>query len=230
MGMIVLAGGDEFRRAYDGPDRALLGLLPPNAGHIVILPTAASRQGPEQAIANGVRHFKSLAPQAPVEGALVIDEASANDSALAMRIASAGMVYLTGGDPGYLVQVLRGSEALAAIAAVVARGGVVAGSSAGAMALGEQMRWAGGWQPALDQVHGVVALPHHGNRPLPLDRVRAGLPESFVALGLPTGVNCVGLRAAGDGDQFSWRVFGKHPVTIYRSNGVTQARDGETFF
>src|SRR6185437_3512074 len=109
----ALAGGDEFRQDYDAPDRSLLGAMPPGPGRILIVPTAAGQQGPEQAMANGVRHFHRLAPQATVEGVPVIDAASANDRNLAARVASASMIYLTGGDPGYLVRALRGSEMLA---------------------------------------------------------------------------------------------------------------------
>lgn len=222
MGTYALAGGDEFRAAYRAPDRALVGLLPPGAGAAVIIPTAAAHQGPEAAITNGVRHFTALAPHLAVEGALVVDAASANSSQLAARIASAGLVYLTGGDPGLLVRILRGSEVLAAIAAVAARGGIVAGSSAGAMALGEQMRWGQGWLAALALVPGVVALPHHPDEPRPLAEVRAGLDGRLTVLGIPTGTLCVEHDAV-------WRVLGARPVTIYRAGGVERVGADQTF-
>lgn len=222
MGIFALAGGDEFRAAYDAPDRALLAMLPAGAGALVILPTAAARQGPELAIANGARHFSHLAPRQAVEGALVVDAASASNNAIAARIASASMVYLTGGDPGLLVRLLRGTEVLAAVAAVAARGGIVAGSSAGAMALGEQMRWNGGWQPALGLVPGVVVAPHHEDRPGPLAATRAGLDDALTILGIPTGVICV---QAGAG----WRVLGRRPVTLYRAAGLEQVAGEGSF-
>jgi cyanophycinase-like exopeptidase len=230
IGTFALAGGDEFRQAYEEPDRALLAMLPASVGRIVIVPTAAAQQGPQMAIANGVRHFQRLAPRATVEGVMVIDAASANDPALAARVASASMIYLTGGDPGYLVRALRGSETLAAIAAVAARGGVVAGSSAGAMALGEVMRWGGGWEPGLHFVPGIVVLPHHPDRPQSLDGARAGLAERIVVLGIPTGVMCVSrAQHPVTGDPDAWEVLGRHPVTLYRADGISQAAPGETF-
>ena len=230
VGIFALAGGDEFGARYAEPDRVLLAMLPAEQQRIVIVPTAAGQQGPEVAIENGVRHFRQLAPRATVEGALVVDAASANDRECAARIAAAGMVYLTGGDPGYLVHALRGSEALAAIAAVAARGGIVAGSSAGAMALGEMMRWGGGWEPGLGLVRRVMVLPHHPVLPSSLTSIRAGLAEHIVALGIPIGVTCICQPALPHSDEGAiWRVVGARAVIIYRANKVTQVQPDETF-
>ena len=69
-GIFALAGGDEFRPAYQKPDQALLAMLPADLGPIVIVPTAAAREGPEQAIGNGSHHFFNLAPDIPITGAI----------------------------------------------------------------------------------------------------------------------------------------------------------------
>lgn len=229
-GVFALAGGDEFRRAYDKSDSQLLERLPKGHGPIVIIPTAAGHQGPEMAIANGVRHFQGLAPRAAVEGAPVVDNASANNPALAARIASSSLIYLTGGDPGHLVRSLRGSEVLAAIAGVAARGGVVAGSSAGAMALCEVMRWGGGWEPGLGLVPGLVVLPHHSAQPATLATTRAGMPHHHVALGLPAGVLCVSQSTPTDApDATTWLVLGSHPVTLYYADHITQVQPNTSF-
>src|SRR6185436_14044427 len=76
--------------------------------------------------------------------------------------------YLTGGDPGLVVDVLRDSPVWRAIAAAWRRGAALAGSSAGAMALGEwtliRKAYPGHAQrrskPALDLVAGVAVVPH----------------------------------------------------------------------
>ena len=229
-GIFALAGGDEFSTTYEAPDRALLASLPLERQHIVIVPTAAGRQGPEIASANGVRHFRKLAPHATVEGALVVDAASANNRSFAGQIAAAGMVYLTGGDPGYLVHALRGSEVLAAIAAVAARGGIVAGSSAGAMALGVMMRWGGGWEPGLGLVRRVMVLPHHPERPATLAATRAGLAEHIVAVGIPVGVTCISQSQTHHSDEgIVWRVVGQRSVILYRAQEIVQVHPDETF-
>ena len=230
-GIFALAGGDEFRPAYHAPDRALLALVPPGLGPIVIVPTAAAHEGPERAIGNGSHHFFNLTPDIPITGALVVDTAKANDKRLVQRIAEAGLVYLTGGNPWYLVETLRGSAALEALQNVLQRGGIVAGSSAGAMALCQWMRKrGGGWQEGLGLIPGLAVLPHHEDQPEALERTRAGLPAEAVALGIPTGVTCVS-QPGDDGSNAhsQWRVLGARPVTIYRATEVQQAREEETF-
>jgi cyanophycinase len=129
-------------------DRQLLGLLETRP-RVVCLPTAAGREGDEKIddwMHRGVEHFRSLGADA--EPVRVWDRASANDPALAERIASADVVYLSGGKPSYLHATLDASLAWQAIAGVVQRGGLLAGCSAGAMVQGE--RFAG------------VPRPHHG--------------------------------------------------------------------
>jgi cyanophycinase len=230
MGTFALAGGDEFHASYDEADRALIAAMPADQQRIVIIPTAAGMQGPDRAIANGIRHFQRLAPRMTVEGVLVIDAATAARADLAARIAAAGMVYLVGGDPAHLVRSLRGSEALAAIAGIAARGGVVAGSSAGAMALGETMRWGNNHAAGLGMIPNLIVLPHHANRPQPLSRVRMGLPSTMVALGIPVATVCM-TQATNQADDVpnEWQVLGAHPVTIYHADTVEQVGPGETF-
>ncbi len=228
-GIFVLAGGDEFRKGYEEPDQKLLFLFPVGLGPIVIVPTAAAHEGPERAVINGLRHFRALTPTIPVEGALVVDANTANEPGLVGQIRAAGMVYLTGGDPWYLVQSLRGSATVEALKHVMERGGIVAGSSAGAMALCQWVRGRGsGWQEGLGLVPGVAVIPHH-DAPGALQALRGTLPAEGVILGIPTGVNCVGQQSKDAALPAQWRVFGARPVTIYRAAGVTQVREGQSF-
>src|SRR5438105_15646405 len=79
-----------------------------------------------------------------------------------------GLFYLTGGDPGLVVDVLRESPVWRAIVAAWRRGAALAGSSAGAMALGEwtlvRRAYPGHagrrYKPALDLVPRVAIAPH----------------------------------------------------------------------
>ncbi len=230
-GMFALAGGDEFRKAYAGPDQKLLALLPAGAGPIVIVPTAAAHEGPERAIINGLRHFRALTPSIPVEGALVVDANTANEPGLVGQIRAAGMVYFTGGDPWHLVQSLRDSAAVEALKQVLERGGMVAGSSAGAMALCAWMRGrSGGWQEGLGLVPGLAVIPHHSDTPGNLQAMRGTLPAEVVVLGIPAGVNCVSQQSTTPlAPAAQWRVFGARPVTIYRASGFVQVREGQGF-
>jgi cyanophycinase len=79
-----------------------------------------------------------------------------------------GLFYLTGGDPGFVVDVLRDSPVWWTIAAAWRRGAALAGSSAGAMALGTwtliRKAYPGQTErrckPALDLVPRVAVAPH----------------------------------------------------------------------
>ena len=93
------------------------------------------------------------------------DATSATNVELAER---GGLFYLTGGDPGLVVDVLRDSPVWRAIAAAWRRGAALAGSSAGAMALGEwtliRKAYPGHaerrYKPALDLVPRLAVAPH----------------------------------------------------------------------
>lgn len=60
----------------------------------------------------------------------------ADDDAWVDAVAGAGLIYLSGGNPGYLATTLRGTRLWAAIEAEWKSGASLAGCSAGAMALG----------------------------------------------------------------------------------------------
>src|SRR5271166_3242029 len=164
-GRIGLAGGNEFRSNCVTMDKMLLVQLkrsmdrPPR---VVIIPTAAIKGNPKMAADNGVRHFTALG--AAASAALVVTRADADSTRYADQIKEADMVYLAGGDPPYLRDTLRGSSVWAAIRAVYERGGIVAGSSAGAMVLAAKMRaygMSGDWIEALNVVPNIVVFPHH---------------------------------------------------------------------
>src|SRR5258708_24712674 len=72
-----------------------------------------------------------------VEELPVYTRSDAASADLAERATGAGLIYLTGGDPGLLAQTLRGTRVWAAMVAAWRAGAGLAGSSAGAMALCE---------------------------------------------------------------------------------------------
>src|SRR5207248_8643264 len=93
------------------------------------------------------------------------DASSATNVKLAEQ---GGLFYLTGGDPGLVVDVLRDSPVWRAIMEAWRRGAALAGSSARAMAFGEwtliRMAYPGHaerrYKPALDVVPQVAVAPH----------------------------------------------------------------------
>lgn len=79
-------------------------------------------------------------PTVRVRHARVIDPASAGVATIAGWLAGADLVYLPGGDPDAVVEILAGTLAWRSVQAARSRGAAVAGASAGAMALGERMQ------------------------------------------------------------------------------------------
>ena len=157
-GPIALVGGDEFRDGCEPMDREILDATGASRPRVLIVPTAAARQNPSKAAANGVVYFEGLGAEA--DSLMVLDSEDAGDDGLVSRIGWADVIYLTGGDPAHLLKVLRGSRMLEAVKESVSGGAVLAGSSAGAMVLGGWMRY-GGVRPALGLLEGLAVLPHH---------------------------------------------------------------------
>ena len=87
--MLALVGSGEYLPAMELVDQELIRRLP-ESPRVVCLPTAAGTEGHERInywSRLGVDHFTQLGAQ--VDSLPVIDRASANDSALAQRIAEA---------------------------------------------------------------------------------------------------------------------------------------------
>src|SRR5260221_8659134 len=185
MGTIALVGGNEFRSECTPMDLWLLHHIPEQPARVVILPTAAAQDDPVLAAESGMRHFSSM--EAEVSTAMVVDESSANDRAMAALINDADLIYLSGGSPWVLCDILRESAALVAIIRLLDRGGVVVGSSAGAMALGEKMRQvlSAAWQEGLGLVPRVAVLPHYNRtRNANYEPLRHALEPEITMLGI----------------------------------------------
>ena len=159
---ILLVGGDEFRPAAVGMDRHVLHATGKTAPRVAIIPTAAARENPQLAAANGIRHFSGLGADA--YSVDVIQRADAENPRMAAQLAGADVIYFTGGSPEHLDSVLAGSPLLEAVRLANNGGAVWAGSSAGAMILGAVMRRPSSGSPvtpALNVVPNVMTLPHH---------------------------------------------------------------------
>lgn len=230
MGGIALVGGDEFRPDCEPMDRALLAGITHQPPRVVILPTAAARQGPALAAKNGERWFGRLG--ARTGSLMVISPLEASDPKLLAALGDYDALYLTGGDPALLLDIAQGSAFAEALRARLRAGALVIGSSAGAMVLGAAMRYRSpGWTRTLGLAPQVAVLPHHERAPRAdwqelresLASLDADLRE-VTPLGIPTATAC----ALTDGDQ-AWRVVGARPVTVYAAGGPYQVAPGERF-
>jgi len=169
--MLALIGSGEYLPPILPVDRYLIEHLP-ESPRIICLPTAAGTEGPERIkywSDLGVEHFSSLG--APVESLPVIDRSSANDSQIIAPLYEANFVYLSGGKPDYLINTLAGSLAWQAIQAVLDRGGLLVGCSAGAMIMGERIPGFPRAQPGFKLLPGVVVIPHYDEIPKSLTRI-----------------------------------------------------------
>lgn len=168
-GPVALHGGGEFEPG----DEPFLDALLEAAGRLVtdgtpvriaVVPTAGARGRPDLAAAHGVAAFERAADRAGcpvrVEPVLVLDSVSAADPELAARLRAAHLIHFPGGDPELIPLALAGSAALAAIEAARDKGAVLAGASAGAMAMARLTWTPTGVVPGLAIVPGLVVAPH----------------------------------------------------------------------
>lgn len=130
---MALVGSGEYLDVMLDVDRSLLAGRPARA---VFLPTAAAEEG-ETVVRHwldlGTRHFERLGVEPVPLPVLSREDADRRD--LADLVAGAGLVYLSGGNPGYLATTLRDTLVWQAIRSAWETGTALAGCSAGACAL-----------------------------------------------------------------------------------------------
>jgi len=231
-GPIALVGAGEFLPAMDAFDRALLDATGRDRPRVAILPTASFPDGEEvfqRWAAMGVAHFAGLG--AEVEPVLVRDRAAAADPAACQAVGEADLVYLSGGRPAHLLRTLEGTRLGRALGAAHERGAVLAGCSAGAMALAGHsfafrfrvMPWLLRWKPGLGFVPGAAVVPHYDAWPEPLSALIAlQSPRGSVVLGIDECTGAVGIDGV-------WQVHGTARVTVWRGRHRERYRAGDTF-
>jgi len=227
-GLLALVGGDEFKPGNEDQDRLLVAAARERGGPAYVVPTAAARGGPEQAVANATRWFAGLGLR--LEELHVLTRTHANSEEVAAQAERGSLFYLVGGDPGHTASTLRDSRVWRAMEGAWRAGAALAGSSAGAMALGEwtliRDRFKGDhrrqFRPALAAVPKVAVLPHFnafGQRWVESAAERAPVPDA-VLLGIDE-------RSAAVWDGRGWSARGPGSVTVIRESGRASSRAGE---
>jgi cyanophycinase len=156
-GPLALVGGAEWRDQCTF-DAALLAAS--GGDEVLVLPTAAAYEHPDRAVAAAAEHFETLG--AKVRGLMVLGRTDAEDAAMAAAVRDARFIYLGGGSPLHLRSVLKDSKVWQALEEAWHEGAVVAGSSAGAMALCDPMidPRGGALTLGLGLIEQVAVLPH----------------------------------------------------------------------
>ena len=216
-GPIALVGSGEFLPVMEAVDAALLEGRPPKA---VFLPTAAGLEGPERVdywVELGVEHYSRLgAEPVPLR---VLNRPEAEDPANAAPLSGAGLVYLSGGNPGYLADTLRDTAVLDAVLAAWRAGAALAGCSAGACALTAVAidTRHGAVRPGLAVVPELVVLPHFDQ----IERWRPGVVDQRLSE-LAPGQTLVGIdeETALVSSEAGWRVEGARRVWIIDPAGT----------
>jgi len=212
-GLLALVGGDEVNTGNEEQDRLLAAAA--TRGPAYVVPTAAARGGPAQAVANATRWFGNLGLE--LEELPVLKRADAGSKELAELARAGGFFYLVGGDPGHVAEVLRGSRVFAAIFDAWLDGAVLAGSSAGAMALCEHSLIRRTWPKSFDRrptrglgvVPRAAVLPHFetfGHRWI--ESARRELPDATLI-----GIDERSAAVWRDGE---WRAMGPGKVTVIK--------------
>jgi len=234
---LALIGGEEFSDGFEDVHASLLkdtGRIQP---HVLFLPTCAADDGAEAIeywCATAHEHFTALG--ASVETPRVIDQASADDPQSARLIAEADLIYFGGGYPHVAMRILPNTRVMAALLDAVQRGGLIAGSSGGAMLMGARSEvvtpelaeeigrvWEHGappdWDPPLPEMIDCLGWVAHGfcaphfNRVFSWKWLEHGvLAEGEVMIGIDEQTALVSRTA----DQ--WEVRGHGAVTLIRDD------------
>ncbi len=219
-GPIVLVGGDEFTEPAAAVDRELLALVDSETPNVAIFPAAAKSENAYLAAAHGIAYFRKLG--ADPYGVMIIDRVTADAPVLVAELAGAEAIYLTGGNPSHLLESLRDTLAWKHIREMHENGAVLAGSSAGAMVLGERMAFGDEEMQALGVVPGVTVLPHFERATEErIQQLSAGA-EGQTYLGIDGATGCI-LR---DG---AWHVYGPGSVRVITASGVDVVESGGSF-
>ena len=221
LGPLILAGSGEYTPAMDIVDRYLLGVI--DGKPVILIATSCAMEG-EDVMTKweqmGVEHFKRLGVEAtPVR---IKDQTDANVPANAEAIASAGLVWFSGGSPVYLAQAFHETLSWQALEAANRRGAAVAGASGGLGVLNAHIPNTAPDAPpgptALGLADPVRAMAHFDRaeqrRPEFVQRVLDSLQPGQVAVGVDEDTTVVWTEDR-------WRVMGHQRVVLFENGERT---------
>ena len=217
MRLLLLRSGEFLPWAADAERFALSSAT--GDGSVAVLATASAKEGNavfERWEQQGLAHFSSIGIRA--QALSVSRREDALDPELARRLADVSMVFFSGGKPGYLAQVLRATPLWEAIEGLLARGGVFAGCSAGAMIAGAISGTDGNPRLPLMFRSGLGLVPStvFGVHWDAFDKRRLRWLREILVWRLPKSVRLIGVaeETAIAVDDVGWQVFGRGAVDV----------------
>lgn len=230
-GAIALVGSGEYLEEMNTTDAYLIETLGGvSKARVALLPTASGLEEGSATYWNnlGLNHFHALGVQ-DVRDIRIIDRASAADPAQLELLRNANFFYFSGGNPQHVIETLRGSPAWEIIQAAYERGAVLAGCSAGAMALsghtisirtvmaGKKPKWV----DSLGVVPHIAVFPHFDRMGNFLDqkifqKLLSSLPKDHIVLGIDEDTALVRVGFAdGVAPASEWQVMGRQSVKVF---------------
>lgn len=226
-GPLALVGSGEYLPQMADIEGSLIAGRPPR---YVQIATAAVPDG-ESTVERWHNLGIAQAERLGVEPVIldVKDRDDAESAAIAKLVDGAGLIYLSGGHPGFLAETLRDSAVWAAIVDAWQKGAALAGCSAGAMAFAA-------WVPSLRHpreggTRGLGLLPHV--RVIPhFDAFVSRIPDMMTRFLLPhdPAVTVLGVdeETALVGGPSEWVVKGKSSAWLLSDSGREQLVKGST--
>ena len=229
-GPLVLLGSGEFTPAMDEVDAAILASIPETRPTVAIVPTASGlEETPRSWTDMGIAHFAGLGANG--EAVMVVRRSDAEDPRWSEVVGRADWIFFSGGRPQHAIDVLAGTPFWRAVLARVRAGAVLAGSSAGAMMLGEQsytpddfdengVPHSVGVRPGLGVLPGHFVIPHFDLLarfpPQQVDQWTARWPAGLRCLAVDEDTAIVegpgGWTVRGRGRAITMRSFAKQTV------------------
>lgn len=238
LGAVALVGSGEYTHAMNETDRHLLDTLGgPASARVALLPTASGLEPDSPKYWNdlGMRHFTSLGV-ADIRSTWILDARAAHDPAQLELLREANFFYFSGGNPQHVISSMRGSPAWEIISAAYAKGAVLAGCSAGAMAMSGytiSLRLAFSGNGPVEFVESLAVVPHvivfpHFDRIL--GRMGAAAlrtrlvkaPQGAIPIGVDEDTALVRIALPSFDGKAQWRVMGRQTVTIFWPNATPQ--------
>jgi len=230
-GPIALVGSGEYLPQMRDIEASLLEGRP---AKYVQIATAAVPDGPE-VIDYWHDLGKKQAEALGVEQVVlhIATREDADDLTNVALIHGAGLVYLSGGNPAFLADTLRGTLVWEAIVNEWELGAAVAGCSAGAMAMSTSVPPISSRMTQRGEVEGLSFLPHL--RVIPhFDRFKNYVPdlESKILESSDSSVLLLGIDedTALVGGSEEWTVRGKRSVWMLSSSGSKEFKSGDVVF